>query len=106
MVIEFDPEKWWQPPLDMRGLRDAGRPEWHALRARLLTAHEALRAFGSASALASHDPSGSFAHDAARALDAIRGGLAAVNPIDSGNSKPARPIEDDRAGESRTGDRG
>lgn len=104
MDIGFDHKNMGIERSDRRG--GSGRPDWHALRERLLAGRAARLALGDAAQPRATLAWGSFDCSSARLVAAFGKGSAAVNPIASGDGNRGGGNEVPVAGSSTTGDRG
>jgi hypothetical protein len=106
MDIGFEHNSWLPAPAPRAFAGDCGAmPEWLALQSRLGAAWSARRQLSYGAGTAA-PRCGSFDHEAARELAQFEYASRAVNPIASGNRKPAWGIADHHAGDLTSGGRG
>lgn len=106
MEIDFEQENWQLVPAHDVSAGFASHPDWPALRARLLAAHDARQAMSRANDQLCFSASGSFDSDAAQILRNIRNQLGIVNRKDSANRNGVGAIDGSVADVSSTGGRG
>lgn len=86
--------------------QQAGKPEWHGLRARLAAARSARRALAEEVTTFRVVSAGSFDRPSARVLADYDPFLKIINPVFWANRKPARTMDAPGVGETSPGGRG